>query len=202
MQFVLLLESHGVETVWSTRREPQWTPIPFDAAWGADVERHVAARTRGGLPPLSVVAATGLPLIPRYVAGIERGVLVSRGPIARLRPHGVEFADGSRADIDVILWATGFRASLGHLAPLRLREPGGGVAMADDDVAVSAAPGLYLVGYGPSASTLGATRAGRRAARGALALSAPEATAPPAAEPPRAPASSTARDGSLSAAAH
>ncbi|MDR2255301.1 MAG: NAD(P)/FAD-dependent oxidoreductase [Arthrobacter sp.] len=169
VQFVLLLEAHGVETVWSTRTPPRWTPLAFDADWGRAVEQRVSARTRGGLPPLSVVAATGLPLIPRYVAGIERGVLVSRGPLARLTPGGVDFADGGHEDVDVILWATGFRASLGHLAPLALRAAGGGVEMADDDVSVVGAPGLFLVGYGPSASTIGATRAGRRAARGALA---------------------------------
>lgn len=166
VQFVLLLEANGVDTLWSTRRDPQWTELPFDAEWGANVERGVASRTRAGLPPLSVVAATGLPLIPRYVAGIDRGVLVSRGPIAQLTPGGVDFTDGSHEEVDVVLWATGFRASLGHLTPLRLRAHGGGIEMLADDVSVAAAPGLFLVGYGPSASTLGATRAGRRAARG------------------------------------
>lgn len=171
VQFVLLLEASGVRTVWSTRRPPQWTELPFDTNWGAQVERGVSSRTRVGLPPLSVVAATGLPLIPRYVAGIQRGVLVSRGGISRLTQGGVDFADGSHEEVDAILWATGFRASLGHLSPLHLREPGGGVLMAPDDVSVLRAPGLFLVGYGPSASTLGATRAGRRAARAALAAS-------------------------------
>ncbi|GED98495.1 flavin-containing monooxygenase [Gordonia crocea] len=165
VQFVLLLNRHGASTVWSTRRAPQWVERPFDENWGAEVERGVAARTRRGLQPLSVVAATGLPLIPRYAEAIESGLLVSRGPIERLTETGVDFADGSRADVDVILWATGFRASLDHLAPLHLREPGGGVLMADDDVSVVKAPGLFLVGYGRSASTLGATRAGRAAAR-------------------------------------
>ncbi|GAB08977.1 putative oxidoreductase [Gordonia araii NBRC 100433] len=167
VQFLLLLDQHGASTVWSTRRPPRWTDRKFDAEWGIRVERGVAERTRQGLRPLSVVAATGLPLIPRYVDGIERGVLVSRGALARLTETGVDFVDGTHEDVDVILWATGFRASLDHLAPLRIREPGGGVLMARDDVSVVTMPGLYLVGYGRSASTLGATRAGRAAARAA-----------------------------------
>lgn len=63
----------------------------------------------------------------------------------------------------MILWATGFRPAVDHLAPLRLREPGGGIrvegtrAVRDERV--------QLVGYGPSASTIGANRAGRAAAR-------------------------------------
>ena len=64
----------------------------------------------------------------------------------------------------MILWATGFRASLDHLAPLGLREPGGGIIMDEDSVTVPKVPGLFLVGYGASASTIGATRAGRAAA--------------------------------------
>lgn len=168
VQFLLLLERYGVSTVWSTRRPPQWTERMPGSRWGAEVERRVAAKTRAGLSPGSVASNTGLLLGPEYAAGIERGTLVSRGRIARLAEHGVDFADGSHAEVDVILWATGFRASLGHLSPLKLREPGGGLRMAPDDVSVIKEPRLFVVGYGPSASTLGATRAGRKAARGAL----------------------------------
>ena len=164
LQFLLQLDAAGAETAWSTRRAPDFTEVPFDAEWGVDVERRVGERTRAGLPPLSVVAATGLPLTPQYRAGIASGVLVSRGPLARITPSGAVLADGTELDLDAILWATGFRASLGHLAPLRLREPGGGILMGDDGVSAVREPRLALVGYGASASTVGATRAGRAAA--------------------------------------
>jgi hypothetical protein len=68
----------------------------------------------------------------------------------------------------VILWATGWRAALGHLAPLRLRGPGGGIAV--DGTRVLSDPRIHLVGYGPSASTIGANRAGQAAAREVVAL--------------------------------
>lgn len=164
LQFLLQLDAAGARTVWSTRRPPQWTENSFDAEWGADVERRVNERTRAGLPPLSVSAATGLPLTGQYVAGIRSGVLVSRGPLARITPTGAVLADGTVLELDAILWATGFRAALGHLAPLRVREPGGGVLMGSDGVSVPREPRLFLVGYGASASTIGATRAGRAAA--------------------------------------
>jgi hypothetical protein len=38
---------------------------------------------------------------------------------------GVRWSDGTVLRADVILWCTGFRSSLDHLAPLMLREPGG-----------------------------------------------------------------------------
>jgi NAD(P)H-nitrite reductase large subunit len=80
---------------------------------------------------------------------------------------GVHFEDGSFVRADVIVWATGFRSSLDHLAALRLREPGGGIRM--EGTTVVRDPRVQLVGYGPSASTLGATRAGRAAALAAVA---------------------------------
>jgi hypothetical protein len=94
---------------------------------------------------------------------MEAGVLDRRPMFARLVDDGVEWADGSREPADVILWATGWRAALDHLAPLHLRGPGGGIVM--DGTRVAADPRIHLVGYGPSASTIGANRAGQAAAR-------------------------------------
>ncbi|MCQ9165371.1 FAD-dependent oxidoreductase [Arthrobacter sp. STN4] len=166
VQFLLQLSAEGVETAWSTRRPPEFTTRGFDPDWGRDVERRVNERTAAGLPPLSVVGVTGLPLTQQYQNGIAAGTLVSRGPLQRLTPMGAEFEDGSGFQADTILWATGFRAALDHLAPLKLREPGGGIVM--DGVKVAREPRLLLVGYGASASTLGANRAGRAAALAAL----------------------------------
>ena len=74
--------------------------------------------------------------------------------------------DGSLWPSDVILWATGFRPAITHLAPLRLRSPHGGIQLDAAGTTAVADPRVQLVGYGPSASTIGANRAGRVAARG------------------------------------
>ncbi|MDQ0733925.1 FAD-dependent oxidoreductase [Arthrobacter agilis] len=166
VQFLLQLAEAGATTSWSTRRPPAFTRRPFDPEWGREVEAEVTARTSAGLPPASVVSVTGLPLTPQYQAGIDAGILVSRGPLTELREHSAVFADGSEEPVDAVLWATGFRASLDHLAPLHLREPGGGIRT--DGVHVVKEPRLLLVGYGASASTLGASRAGRAAAAAAV----------------------------------
>ncbi|TKV28421.1 NAD(P)/FAD-dependent oxidoreductase [Arthrobacter sp. NamB2] len=166
VQFVLHLHDAGAFPIWSTRRAPSFTRKPFDPEWGREVEAEVNARTSAGLPPASVVSVTGLSLTPQYQAGIDAGILVSRGPLAELRERSAVFADGAEEQIDAVLWATGFRAALDHLAPLRLREPGGGILM--DGVHVVREPRLLLVGYGASASTLGASRAGRAAAIAAV----------------------------------
>lgn len=68
---------------------------------------------------------------------------------------------------DAILWATGFRADIGHLAPLGLRTTAGGIRVANGRSLDE--PRLFLIGYGPSQSTVGANRAGRDAVRAIVA---------------------------------
>jgi hypothetical protein len=70
--------------------------------------------------------------------------------------------DGHEEPFDAVVWATGFRAALAHLAPLGLREPGGGIRL--EGTRAARDPRVHLLGYGPSASTIGANRAGRAAA--------------------------------------
>ena len=148
---------------WVTRREPEFRTEPFTHEYGREIIARVDERVRAGLPPESVVRATELVLTPEIAEARRRGLLVRRPMFDHLVPTGVAWADGTTLDVDVILWCTGWRAALEHLAPLGLRGPGGGIVM--DGTRVVAEPRLHLVGYGPSASTVGANRAGRAAVR-------------------------------------
>ena len=60
---------------------------------------------------------------------------------------GVRWSDSTVLRADFILWCTGFRSALDHLAPLMLREPGGGKTMIGR-LATQAAkdPRIHLVG--------------------------------------------------------
>ncbi|MGW0179257.1 flavin-containing monooxygenase [Nocardia sp. NPDC003345] len=157
--------SRVTTTTWVTRSEPVFRKTPFGADAGRRAVAMVEDRVRRGLPPGSVVSVTGLPLDDRLRAARDRGVLRRLPMFERIEPGGVRWADGSFRSAQVILWATGFRSALDHLAPLRLRGPGGGITM-DGRLAtrVAADPRIHLIGYGPSASTVGANRAGRAAA--------------------------------------
>src|SRR5690606_1969347 len=120
---------------------------------------------RQGLPPASVVSVTGLPVTPAIEAMRARGVLDRQPMFSEITERGIRWADGRTLDVDVILWCTGFRSSLDHLLPLMLREPNGGIRMSGRlATQVARDPRVHLVGYGPSASTIGANRAGRAAA--------------------------------------
>ncbi|HEY8721209.1 NAD(P)-binding domain-containing protein [Pengzhenrongella sp.] len=166
----LLLEIADITTTtWVTRRPPEFLARAFDEEWGRAVVARVDERTRAGLPPQSVVGVTGLPLTEEYQRGIDRGILVRLPMFERVVPDGMVWADRDvppapeHLRADVLLWATGFRSGLDHLTPLGLRTRGGGIVM--DGTEVVADPRLQLVGYGPSASTIGANRAGREAVR-------------------------------------
>jgi len=155
--------SEVATTTWVTRRPPLWrTDEDFGPEQGRAAVAMVDERVRAGLPPRSVVSVTGLHLREQERAAAERGVYDARPMFARITPDGVEWADGTTQHADVILWATGFRADLAHLAPLRLRERAGGIRM--DGTRAVRDERVHLVGYGPSASTIGANRAGRAAA--------------------------------------
>ncbi|WP_426593146.1 NAD(P)-binding domain-containing protein [Cellulomonas sp. McL0617] len=167
-----LAVSRVTTTTWVTRRPPAWRDVRFTPELGRDAVAEVDARTRAGLPPSSIVSVTGLPLTPEYRLGITAGILAARPMFSRITPTGVEWSStdpvpdgwtGGPAFVEArtLLWCTGFRASLDHLAPLHLRAPGGGIVM--DGTQVVANPRVQLVGYGPSASTIGANRAGREA---------------------------------------
>ncbi|TQJ60983.1 pyridine nucleotide-disulfide oxidoreductase [Arthrobacter sp. SLBN-83] len=164
-------------TSWFTRREPVWRDGPFDAKAGHDAVALVEERVRRGLPPQSVVSVTGLIWTPALRAAKERGALNRQPMFTSIERDGVRRADGSLLKADVILWATGFRAELEHLAPLHLRGPGGGIAM--EGTQVAAEPRVHLVGYGPSSSTIGANRAGRAAVAAIMGLPGMAAAAEP-----------------------
>ncbi len=150
-------------TTWVTRRPPEFTGAVFTPERGRMAVARVAQAVAEGRPPESVVSVTGLPMTPELDRAMQAGILHRRGMFTRITPDGVVFPDGSGLAADVILWATGFRAALSHLAPLGLRNTRGGIRMTGTQVA--AEPRLHLIGYGPSASTIGASRAGRFAVR-------------------------------------
>ncbi|MGP9695089.1 flavin-containing monooxygenase [Brachybacterium sp. AOP25-B2-12] len=157
------------DTLWVTRRPPVWmNGGEFD---GLRAVTEVEERVVAGLAPRSVVSVTGLALRPQEQAAARTGIYERRLPMfSRIEAEGVRWDSGRFEAVDVILWATGFRPALRHLAPLHLRAPGGGIALRRIDGNVQGATTavadhrVQLVGYGPSASTIGAGHAARQAA--------------------------------------
>ncbi|MEU6513879.1 NAD(P)-binding domain-containing protein [Streptomyces sp. NPDC046978] len=162
-QHLMEIAPYAAATTWVTRRPPVFREGPFTEDVGRSAVALVEELVRQGLPPRSVVSVTGLPLNDAIRQAIADGVLDRQPMFDRIVPDGVAWDGGRHVDADVILWATGFRAAIDHLTPLRLRAAGGGIRI--DGTRVVSDPRIHLVGYGPSASTIGANRAGRAAVR-------------------------------------
>ncbi len=167
-QHLMEIADVAAATFWVTRREPVFREGPFGEEQGRAAVALVDDRVRQGLPPASVVSVTGLPLTDAVREARARGTLDRLPMFDRITPDGVAWDDGRTVAADTIVWATGFRAAVDHLAPLRLREPGGGIRV--EDTRAVRDQRVHLVGYGPSASTVGANRAGRTAVRSVTRL--------------------------------
>lgn len=142
VDLLCLIEDRASAVTWSTRREPEFrdvpplSPVPSNVTVVGyvgpdDVDPATAAANvpRPWHTPSFEAAAKApperawIPRTPEVEAAIDRGLLRSSGAIARFDGASAEFAGGARAEVDVVVWATGSHASRRHLAPLRLREP-------------------------------------------------------------------------------
>lgn len=167
--FMLELEGVAAGLTWVSRRPIDWLDrqeLDLEGASAAVAAQDEAARSGRALP--SIVSGTGVPRSRRIAAGIERGLLVARPMFERIEADRVVWSDGGSAPADAIIWATGFRPELRHLSPLKLREKAGGVVIGQG--ASWNDPRIFLAGYGPQASTVGASRAGRMIARQIMAM--------------------------------
>ncbi|RIX30186.1 FAD-dependent oxidoreductase [Amnibacterium setariae] len=175
--FLLELEGVAAKTFWATRRPVDYLDqgtLDLEAAVTAVNQQDDAAKQGRALP--SIVSGTGVPKTRRIAAAIERGVLSPRPMFDHLEREAVVWPDGSRERIDAIVWATGFRPDIRHLSPLRLHEKAGGVQVTSG--AAERDPRIFFAGYGPTASTIGANRAGRTLARQVFAALGDTTTAP------------------------
>ncbi|MEV5442208.1 ArsO family NAD(P)H-dependent flavin-containing monooxygenase [Streptomyces sp. NPDC052644] len=158
----------GVAVTWATRRTPRFLPDDIDgrALFGVATARRRALDEgrgdTGGVASLGDIVA-----VPPVRAARDAGLLTARPMFTELTADGVRWADGSRGGADAIVWCTGFRPALGHLAPLGLRGARGHVPTRG--TRALGEPRLHLLGYGDwtgpaSATLIGVGRPARDAA--------------------------------------
>lgn len=123
------------ELTWMTRRPPRYMPDEIDGKALFDI-----ATRHGSVGELGDIVA-----VPAVREARDRGLLVAT-------PMDVD----ALAHADAVVWCTGFRPVLSHLAPLRLRDTEGRVAVNGTNAVDE--PRLHLLGYGswtgPASATL------------------------------------------------
>lgn len=158
-----------VEVTWVTRRPPRFLADDIDGRALFDIATARRRALEEGRIDTGGVASLGdIVAVPPVRAARDAGLLSAKRMFARLTAHGVQWADGSRSGVDAVIWCTGFRPALSHLAPLDLRGPRGRVPT--DGTRALGEPRLHLLGHGdwtgPASATLvGVGRTARDAVR-------------------------------------
>ncbi|MGW1675094.1 ArsO family NAD(P)H-dependent flavin-containing monooxygenase [Streptomyces sp. NPDC002324] len=161
--------AHDTRLTWVTHRPPRFLADDidgralFDTATARRRALDQGSTDTGGVASLGDIVA-----VPPVREARDRGLLTARPMFTRLHSGGVEWADGTRGEADTIIWCTGFRPTLSHLAPLQLRGPRGHIATTG--TRAHGEPRLHLLGYGDwtgpaSATLIGVGRPAREAAR-------------------------------------
>lgn len=165
---ILAEVSRVAKTLWITEKPPEFLPDDVDgrvlferatARWKARQEGRNAEDLPGGFGDIVMV--------PPVKDARERGVLNSVRPFARITTNGTIWPEGESEIFDAIIWCTGFRPALDHLAPLNLIENG---TIPTYGARAQECPGLWLHGYGDwtgaaSATLIGVGRTSREIAK-------------------------------------
>ncbi|MGW7290292.1 ArsO family NAD(P)H-dependent flavin-containing monooxygenase [Streptomyces sp. NPDC054847] len=159
----------GIDLTWATQRPPRYLAddidgrILFDVATARRRALDEGRADSGGVASLGDIVA-----VPPVRAARDAGLLAARPMFTRLTATGATWADGSHVEADTVIWCTGFRPALAHLAPLGLRGTRGHIPT--EGTQAAGEPRLHLLGYGDwtgpaSATLIGVGRAARDAAR-------------------------------------
>ena len=168
---------HG-DTVRVTARPPRFFPDDVDGRKLFELAtRRVRAAAAGETSEQGVGGLGDIVMVPPVLAARRRGDLEAQPVFDRLTPTGVAWDHPARqVEVDAIVWCTGFRPNLRHLARLPLTRRHG--LPVTDPVLPSRSvddPALFFLGYGDwcgpaSATLIGVGAAARTAVDAALRL--------------------------------
>jgi len=166
---ILAEVSNTAATTWLTEKPPVFLPDDVD---GRVLFHRATARLKalqeGREPEIPAGGLGDIVMVPPVVDARERGALRSVRPVARFTETGVVWRDGTETGVDAVIWCTGFRPALDHVAELGIVGPDGTVEL--DGTRSVREPGLWFVGYGgwtgpASATLIGVGRSARETAR-------------------------------------
>ncbi|MEO3786265.1 ArsO family NAD(P)H-dependent flavin-containing monooxygenase [Actinocorallia sp. B10E7] len=144
------------DTTWVTLKPPRLLPDDIDGRALFDLATRRYQALTSGEEHAGVGGLGDIVAVPPVREARDRGVLKAHPMFTRVTPTGVAWPDGTQLACDAIVWCTGFRPALGHLAPLRLRDRDG--LIPTEGTRAVAEPRLHLLGYGdwtgPASATL------------------------------------------------
>jgi len=168
---------------WATLAPPTFLPDHVDGRYLFEQATARYAALREGRAPEPPRSLGDIVVVPPVRDARERGALRAVPMFTRFTRTGVVWPDGRETREDAVIWCTGFRPTLAHLAPLGVLDEHGRVAVRGTRAV--AEPRLWLVGYGEWTGFASATLIGvGRSARATVDEITGILGARPAAEPP------------------
>ncbi|KSV92930.1 ArsO family NAD(P)H-dependent flavin-containing monooxygenase [Sinorhizobium sp. GL28] len=153
----------------STVADASWVTISPPTFLPDDVDGHVlferaTARALGNSDGQPAGGLGDIVMVPPVKAARDRGQLTTVRPFERFKENGVVWSDGRFMAVDAVIWCTGFRPALGHLAGTDIVKDDGTADVEDGQSTKE--PRLWFVGYGSwtgpaSATLIGAGRSAR-----------------------------------------
>ena len=156
---ILAEVSKVAETAWVTLEPPRFLPDSVDGRvlFERATER-VRAQMEGREADLPKGGLGDIVMVPSVREARDLDVLYTVRPFSRFVADGVVWPDGTRTAVDAVIWCTGFRANLSHLAHLGVLEADGHVAV--ENGRSMRQPRLWVLGYGDWTGAASATLAG------------------------------------------
>jgi len=152
--------------MWVAQKPPVFLPDDVDGRvlfFQSSTKYH--AMMKGESPSQPKYDIGSIVMVPSVKQARERGVLVAHKPFREFYEHGVIWEDGTKEEIDAIIWCTGFKFALDHLDALGIRDADGKIRT--EGTRSLDIPGLWLVGYGgwtgyASATLIGVGRTAKK----------------------------------------
>lgn len=137
--------SKVTSTLWITQKEPRFLPDHIDGRYLFDAATQMYEAQKTG-KPYKPPSFGDIVMVDSVKEARARKVLKSKSPFERFTEDSLLWADGHEEKIDVVIFCTGFKSSLDHLASLNVINEDGKAET--DGTKSKKVEGLWLVGYG------------------------------------------------------
>lgn len=145
---ILAEVSKVAETKWVTLQEPHFLPEDIDGRYlftQATQKFRGKPTTKKSSGEAKRASLNDIVVVPSVKEGIQRGIYNAVRPFKSFYEDGVVWSNGVMEAFDTVIWCTGFKANLSHLADLNLHENSRIKTRTTRSVKD---PNLWLVGYG------------------------------------------------------
>jgi thioredoxin reductase len=151
-------------TIWITQKEPRFLPDHIDGRYLFDAATQMYEAQKMGKqykPP----SLGDIVMVDSVKEARARKVLKSKRPFEKFTEDSLVWVDGHEEKIDVVIYCTGFKASLKHLASLNVINEDGKAET--EGTKSKKVEGLWFVGYGnwtgfASATLIGVGRSAKK----------------------------------------